>query len=127
MDLASEKIPATDNCTVVRRSFLTTNRTTVQAYIDAEIEAIAAAKKDKPGTIKVMQKLLKVEDQDALSQAYDFYVSQIMPVYPHLDVAAFNYTRDTLAATNAAVKGMDVTKAIDDSFVADAEKRGVGK
>jgi len=127
VDLASEKIPATDNCTVVRRSFLTTNRTTVQAYIDAEIEAIAAAKKDKPGTIKVMQKLLKVEDQDALSQAYDFYVSQIMPVYPHLDVAAFNYTRDTLAATNAAVKGMDVTKAIDDSFVADAEKRGVGK
>jgi hypothetical protein len=74
-----------------------------------------------------MQKLLKVEDQEALSQAYDFYVGQIMPVYPHLDVAAFNYTRDTLANTNAAVKGMDVTRAIDDSLVADAEKRGVGK
>ena len=87
----------------------------------------AAAKKDKPGTIKVMSKLLKIEDQDALGQAYDFYVGQIMPTYPHLDPAAFNYTRDTLAATNPNVKNLDVTKAIDDSFVADAEKRGVGK
>ena len=127
VDLAAEKIPATDNCTVIRRSYLVSNKKTVQAYIDSEIEAIAAAKRDKPGTLKVMQKLLKVDDQDALGQAYDFYVSQIMPVYPHLDVAAFNYTRDTLANTNAAVKGMDVNKAIDDSFVADAEKRGVGK
>jgi len=127
VDLAAEKIPATDNCTVVRRSYLQSNRQTVQAYIDAEIEAIAAAKKDKPGTIKVMSKLLKIEDQDALGQAYDFYVGQIMPTYPHLDVAAFNYTRDALAATNPAVKTLDVTKAIDDSFVVDAEKRGVGK
>lgn len=127
VDLAAEKIPATDNCTVVRKSYLASNRQTVQAYIDAEIEAIAAAKKDKAGTIKVMSKLLKIEDQDALGQAYDFYVGQIMPIYPHLEVAAFNYTKETLSATNPAVKSLDVTKAIDDSFVADAEKRGVGK
>src|SRR5206468_785401 len=82
VDLAAEKIPATDNCTIVRRSYLTANRQTVQAFIDAEIEAIAAAKKDKPGTVKVMAKLLNVDDQDALSQAYDFYVTQIMPTYP---------------------------------------------
>jgi ABC-type nitrate/sulfonate/bicarbonate transport system substrate-binding protein len=103
------------------------NRQTVQAFIDAEIEAIAAAKKDKPGTIKIMAKLLKIEDQEALGQAYDFYVSQIMPSYPHLEAAAFNYTRETLSATNPAVKNLDVTKAFDDSFVTDAEKRGVGK
>jgi NitT/TauT family transport system substrate-binding protein len=127
VDLASEKIPATDNCTVVRKSYLQANKKTVQAYIDAEIEAIAAAKKDKAGTIRVMAKLLKIEDQEALGQAYDFYVGQIMPTYPHLDAAAFNYTKETLSATNPAVKNLDVTKAFDDSFVADAEKRGVGK
>jgi NitT/TauT family transport system substrate-binding protein len=127
VDLAAEKIPATDNCTVVRRTYMQSNRQTVQAFIDAEIEAIAAAKKDKPGTIKIMAKLLKIEDQEALGQAYDFYVSQIMPSYPHLEAAAFNYTRETLSATNPAVKNLDVTKAFDDSFVTDAEKRGVGK
>ena len=127
VDLAKEKIPATDNCTVVRRSYLQANRQTVQAFIDSEIEAIAAAKKDKAATVKIMGKLLNVDDQEALGQAYDFYVGQIMPTYPHLDVAAFSYTRDSLAATNPSVKTLDVTRAIDDSFVADAEKRGVGK
>ena len=44
-----------------------------------------------------------------------------------LTVASFNSTRDTLVATNAKVKDLDVTKVIEDKYVADAEKRGVGK
>jgi NitT/TauT family transport system substrate-binding protein len=126
VDLASEKIPATDNCTIVRKSYMASNRQTVQAYIDSEIEAIAMAKKDKPTTVKALGKLLNLDDQEALSQAYDFYVTQIMPIYPHVTTDTFNYTKEALVATNPAVKNLDVTKAIDDSFVADAEKRGVG-
>jgi NitT/TauT family transport system substrate-binding protein len=126
VDLAAEKIPATDNCTIVRKSYMASNRQTVQAYIDSEIEAIAMAKKDKPTTVKALGKLLNLDDQEALSQAYDFYVTQIMPIYPHVTADTFNYTKEALAATNPAVKNLDVTKAIDDSFVADAEKRGVG-
>jgi ABC-type nitrate/sulfonate/bicarbonate transport system substrate-binding protein len=126
VDLAAEKIPATDNCTIVRKSYMASNRQTVQAYIDSEIEAIAMAKKDKPTTVKALGKLLSLDDQEALSQAYDFYVTQIMPIYPHVTADTFNYTKEALVATNPAVKNLDVMKAIDDSFVADAEKRGVG-
>jgi NitT/TauT family transport system substrate-binding protein len=126
VDLAAEKIPATDNCTIVRKSYMASNRQTVQAYIDSEIEAIAMAKKDKPTTVKALGKLLNLDDQEALSQAYDFYVTQIMPIYPHVTADTFNYTKEALVATNPAVKNLDVAKAIDDSFVADAEKRGVG-
>ena len=67
------------------------------------------------------------EDATALSQTYDFYVTTIFPSYPHPLVASFNSTRDTLVATNAKVKDLDVTKVIEDKYVADAEKRGVGK
>ncbi|HEY6959470.1 MAG TPA: ABC transporter substrate-binding protein [Candidatus Limnocylindria bacterium] len=129
-DLASQKVPATDNCTVVLKSWATSHKDVVQAYVDAEIEAIAAAKKDKQKTVEVLAKLLKLDvtkDKDALSQTYDFYVTSIIPAYPHPDVKAFQATRDTLVATNPKAKDFDVTKAIDDSFVADAEKRGVGK
>src|SRR5213593_52896 len=126
VDLAKEKLPATDNTTVVRKSYAAANKQVVQSYIDAEIEAIAIAKKDKATTVKILGKLLKLEDQEALAQAYDFYVTQIMPTYPHVTAAPFNAVRDTLAATNAAVKSLDVMKVIDDSYVADAEKRGVG-
>jgi ABC-type nitrate/sulfonate/bicarbonate transport system substrate-binding protein len=130
VDLASQKLPATDNCTIVLKSWAEKNPQAVQAYVDAEIEAIAVAKKDKAKTLPVLAKLLKLDvakDADALSQTYDFYVTSIFPSYPHPVVAAFNSTRDTLVATNAKVKDLDVTKVLDDKYVSDAEKRGVGK
>ena len=130
VDLAADKTPATDNCTIVLKSYADKNPKVVQAYVDAEIEALAAAKKDKAKTLTVLAKLLKLDatkDADALSQTYDFYVGQIFPVYPHPTVDAFNYTRDALVPTNPKVKDLDVKKVIDDSYVADAEKRGVGK
>jgi NitT/TauT family transport system substrate-binding protein len=129
-DLAAQKVPATDNCTIVLKSWADKNKAAVQGYIDAEIEAIAAAKKDKTKTIEILAKLLKLDvtkDKDALTQTYDFYVGTIIPSFPHPDVKAFQATRDTLVATNAKAKDFDVTKVIDDSYVADAEKRGVGK
>ena len=61
------------------------------------------------------------------ASTYDFYVTTVFPSYPHPTVASFNATRDTLVATNTKVKDLDVTKVIDDKYVADAEKRGVGK
>ena len=129
-DLAQQKLPATDNCSVVLKSWASTHKEAVQAYVDAEIEAIAAAKKDKAKTIPILAKLLNLDvtkDADALSQTYDFYVGQIMPVYPHPAAAAFQATLKDLISTNPKAEGFDVTKAIDDTFVADAEKRGVGK
>ncbi len=129
-DLAAQKVLATDNCTIVLRSWADKNPQAVQGYVDAEIEAIAIAKKDKAKTLPILAKLLKLDvtkDADALSQTYDFYVNTIFPLYPHPVVAAFNSTRDVLVATNAKVKDLDVTKVLDDRYVADAEKRGVGK
>jgi ABC-type nitrate/sulfonate/bicarbonate transport system substrate-binding protein len=131
-DLAAEKIPATDNCTVVLRSWADKNPQAVQAYIDAEVEALGIAKKDKTKTLPILAKLLKLDmtkadDAAAVSQTYDFYVQTIFPLYPHLTVTPFNSSRDALVATNPSVKGLDVTKAFDDKYVTDAEKRGIGK
>ncbi len=131
-DLAAEKILATDNCTIVLRSWAEKNPKALQSYVDAEIEAIAIAKKDKAKTMPVLGKLLKLdpskpEDAAALSQTYDFYVGAIFPTYPHPIAEAFNFTKISLAQTNAKAKDLDVTKVIEDKYVADAEKRGVGK
>jgi ABC-type nitrate/sulfonate/bicarbonate transport system substrate-binding protein len=131
-DLAAEKLPATDNCSIVLRSWAEKNPQAVQSYVDAEIEAIGIAKKDKAKTIPILGKLLKLDpakpdDAAALSQTYDFYVTTIFPLYPHPTAATFMSTRDELVATNPKVKDLDVTKVFDDKYVADAEKRGVGK
>lgn len=126
MDLAAQKVPAVENTTVVTKKFATANKDVVQRYVDSLIDAIATMKKDKPATITVMKKLLKVEDEAALSQTFDFYVTQVFPIYPEVTPPAWIYSRDELAKTSPGVKDLDVTKVIDNSFVADALKRKVG-
>lgn len=126
MDLASQKVPAVENCTIVTRKFASEHKDVMQKYVDSLIQAIVAMKKDKAGTLPVMQKLLNVTDQDALSQTYDYYVTQIFPIYPEVTPDAWNYSRDELSKTNPAVKGLDVTKLIDNSYVQNAKDRKVG-
>ena len=126
MDLAAQNVPAVENCTIVTKKYLNDHKDVMQKYVDSLIQAIVAMKKDKAGTIPVMQKLLNVTDQDALSQTYDYYVTQIFPVYPTVATKEWLYSRDELAKTNAAAKDLDVTKVIDNSFVKNAQDRKVG-
>jgi len=126
MDLAAQKVPAVENCTIITKKFATEHKDIVQKYVDSLIQAIVAMKKDKAGTLPVMQKLLNVTDQAALSQTYDYYVTQIFPTYPEVTPPAWIYSRDEFANTNAKVKDLDVTKVIDNSFVKDAQTRKVG-
>jgi NitT/TauT family transport system substrate-binding protein len=126
LDLAAQNVPAVENCTIVTKKYATEHKDVMQKYVDSLVQAIVAMKKDKPGTLTVMQKLLNVTDQDALSETYDYYVTQIFPVYPAVTPDAWNYSRDELAKTNAAVKGLDVTKVIDNTFVKNAQDRKLG-
>jgi NitT/TauT family transport system substrate-binding protein len=126
MDLAAQKVPAVENCTIVTKKYASEHKDVMQKYVDSLIQAIVAMKKDKAGTLPVMQKLLNVTDQDALAQTYDYYVTQIFPIYPEVTADAWIYSRDEFAKTNAAVKGLDVTKVIDNSFVQNAKDRKVG-
>jgi len=126
MDLAAQKVPAVENCTIVTKKYASEHKDVMQKYVDSLVQSIVAMKKDKAGTLPVMQKLLNVSDQDALSETYDYYVTQIFPIYPELTLDAWSYSRDELAKTNAAVKGLDVSKVIDNSFVKNAQDRKVG-
>ncbi len=126
MDLAQQKVPAVENTTVTTKKFISEHRDVVQKYVDSLVDAIATMKKDKATTLQVMGRLLKLDDPAALSQTYDFYVTSIFPTYPEVTPPAWLYSRDLLAKTTPTVKDLDVTKVIDGSFVADAQKRKVG-
>src|SRR3989442_3185979 len=58
MDLAAHDVPAVENCTIVTKKFASEHKDVMQKYVDSLIKAIVAMKKDKPGTLPVMQKLL---------------------------------------------------------------------
>ena len=126
MDLAAQNVPAVENCTIVTKKFATEHKDVMQKYVDSLVQAIVAMKKDKAGTLPVMAKLLNVTDQDALSQTYDYYVTQIFPVYPTVAPKEWLYNRDELAKTTPTVKDLDVTKIIDNTFVKNAQDRKLG-
>ena len=125
VDLSKQQVPATDNGTIVMKSWASSNANVLQRYVDSLVQAIARAKKDKPFTVGVLKKMLSLADDQAANDTYDFYVPGIFPLYPHTVAAAFNSSKQALISTNAKVADLDVTKLLDDSFVADAERRGV--
>jgi NitT/TauT family transport system substrate-binding protein len=126
MDLAAQRVPAVENCTIVTKKYIGDHPDIVQKYVDSLVQAIVAMKKDKAGTLPVMQKLLNVTDQDALSQTYDYYVTAIFPNYPDVTPPAWTYSRDELVKTNPAVKDLDINKVINNTFVQSAKDRKLG-
>ncbi len=126
-DLAAQKLPSANTAVVVQGSYLVQNRDVVQRYVDSLAQAIVRERNDKPFSLTVLQKYLKVDDQKALNAAYDFYSKSVLPPTPEVRPDHFADSVTTLGATNEKVKAFDLSKLLDNSFVQDAVKRGLDK
>lgn len=128
VDLVAEKVLSTDNTTVTTKRYIDTNRQTVQKYVDAQTQAIAKMKKDKAFTLEVLRKYkIVADDQRQMNSVYDFYVTQIFPLYTYPTKETFESTKAELVKTNPKVADLDVTRVFDASFVKNAEDRRVGQ
>ena len=129
IDLAAKKLPTANTAIVVQRSFLTANKDTVQAYIDATIQARAKMATDKAGAIAVLNKYFKKDLGTAADRAYDFFIAganAVTPVYPFPGTEQFSPAIDALSGKNPKIKDVDLTKLIDKSFVQSAKDRKLG-
>jgi len=126
-DLAAQKLPSANTAVVVQGSYLSQNKDVVQRYVDSLTQAIVRERNDKPFSLTVLQKYLKIDDQKALNAAYDFYSKSVVPLTPEVRTDHFVDSVITLGATNEKVKTFDLAKLIDNSFVQDAVKRGLDK
>jgi NitT/TauT family transport system substrate-binding protein len=126
-DLAGQKLLSANTAVVVQGSYLAQNKDVVQRYVDSLTQGIVRERNDKAFSLTVLQKYLKVDDQKALSTAYDFYSKSVVPLTPEVRADHFADSVTTLGATNDKVKTFDLTKLIDNSFVQDAVKRGLDK
>jgi len=122
-DLAS--IPNAENSVTVRRDWLDANKPVAQELVDSLIEGLARIKKDKAFTEGLWKKYLKFDDQEGLDYTYDFFSTKIWPEYPHIKADQLADGLAVLSQKNEKLKNFDVNKMLDDSFVQDAEKRGV--
>ncbi len=129
IDIASQKLPAANTGIIVQRSYLNANRDTVQAYIDATVQARAAMAKDKDGSIAVLQKYFKITETESPTHAYNFFIggaNPVTPLYPAPGVEQFKDAVAILGPDNDKIKTVDISKMIDTSFVKSAQDRKLG-
>ena len=127
VDVTSLNLPSATSTLTAHRAWVDANHATVQKFVDSLVEAIAREKADKAYSEQVMSKYLKLDDKPSLDAAYDFFALKILPSQPDVTAAQFSDTVENLSKTNPAIKSVDLSKVVDDSFVQDAIKRGVGK
>ena len=129
IDIASQKLPAANTGIIVQRSYLTANKDTIQAYIDATVLARSRMAKDKEGSIAVLQKYFKITETESPTHAYNFFIAGSSPVTPLYPSPALDQFKDAIAILgpdNDKIKTVDISKMIDLTFVKSAQDRKLG-
>ncbi len=127
MDMASLKIPAAGQSTIAQKSWVASHRDVTQRYVDSLIEALGRLKSDRAGTLAIMKKWTKLDDDQALAATYDYYTLEVFPAVPDPNPTLFADSVATLAKTNDKVASVDLSKLLDGSFVKSAVDRGLTK
>lgn len=123
------KLPASNTGIIVQRSWMNANKDTLQAYIDATVQARAAMAKDKAGSVEVLNKYFKKDLGPAAEHAYTFFISganAVAPVYPAPGAEQLKDAVAILGADNDKIKTVDLNKLNDPQFVKSAQDRKVG-
>ena len=126
IDLASQKLPAANTGVIMQRTYLAANKATVQAYVDSLVIARLKMKSDKAGAVVVLGKYFKLDNQDALNNAYDFFMNEVTVPYLYPEVAQFKDAVEILGKTNDKIKTVDIAKMLDRSFMQSAQDRKLG-
>jgi ABC-type nitrate/sulfonate/bicarbonate transport system substrate-binding protein len=74
-DLAESKMPFPQNCFIVKRSYLESNRDKITNFMKAVIESLYLLKKDRPLAVRLIKKYIRVNDEEA-AIGYDYYLAK---------------------------------------------------
>ncbi len=117
-------IPFLQGGLVTRRAYIKSNEDTVRRLVRVIVEAIHYAKTNREAALKVMQKYLRVQERDALEDAYESFVVKQFPRAPYAAPAAVQAIFDLAAARDPRAKSADPQGFLDMRFVRELEQSG---
>jgi NitT/TauT family transport system substrate-binding protein len=127
VDLATQHFPSANTAVVMQRSFVQANHDLVQRYVDALVEASVQLKKDKPGTLAVLRKYFKSDDDKAMTTTYDYFANEVVSSLPYPKPEQLKDAIDTLSVTNPKIREVNLNQLLDPSFVQNAADRGLSQ
>ena len=105
IDLMESKIPFPQNCFIVKRNYLESNRGKVTSFMKAVIETMYLLKTDRALALRLIKKYIRVSDDEA-AIGYDYYLARhgegILDVP---DRRGLQFVIEETAKTNAKAAG----------------------
>ncbi len=117
-------IPFLQGGLVTRQAYIRTHEDIVRRVIAAVVDAIHYAKTNREAALKIIQKYLRIQDRDALEDAYESFVIKQFPRVPYVSPAAVQTIFDLAAARDPRAKTADPQGFIDMRFVREIEQSG---
>jgi len=118
-------IPFLQGGLVTRQAYIRTHEDIVRRVVAAVVDAIHYAKTNREAALKIIQKYLRIQDRDALEDAYESFVIKQFPRAPYVSPAAVQTIFDLAAARDPRAKTADPQGFIDMRFVREIEQSGV--
>jgi ABC-type nitrate/sulfonate/bicarbonate transport system substrate-binding protein len=126
IDLSDSKIPFPQNAFIVKRSYLEANRERVVNFMKAVAESIFLLKRDRPLTIRLIKKYIRVSDEEA-AIGYDYYVAKHAEGILELpDRRGLQFVIDDTAKTNPKAAGQtpETLRLLEASVLDELKKSG---
>ena len=117
-------IPFLQGGLVTRRAYIQAHEDTIRRLVRVIVEAIHYAKTNREAALKIMQKYLRVQDREALEDAYESFVLKQFPRAPYAVPAAVQIIFDLAGARDPRAKTADPQGFIDMRFVREIEQSG---
>jgi ABC-type nitrate/sulfonate/bicarbonate transport system substrate-binding protein len=117
-------IPFLQGGLVTRRAYIQTHEDIVRRVARVVVEAIHHAKTNKQASLAVMQKYLRVQDREALEDAYESFVVKQFPRAPYAMPASVQAIFDLAAARDPRAKTADPQGFIEPRFIRELDQSG---
>ena len=127
IDMAQLNIPFVNTALVTRRSFIKSQRETVQLAVAALSDAIHFYKTEKEPTIKILANYLQTNDREALEETYNEVALKTTPEKPYATLPGIQIIIDELSQQNPKIKGAKAEDFVDMSFVKKLDDEGFFK
>jgi NitT/TauT family transport system substrate-binding protein len=121
-DFATQGLLNAQGVIATPRSYLNSNKAVVQAFLTSVVQAIAAEKNDRPGSLDLIKKYLKLDDDQTAAVLYDYFVGKVIPANPAVKPEQFADGIAVLAQQNEKLRGFTMDKYIDTSILQEATK-----
>jgi NitT/TauT family transport system substrate-binding protein len=126
-DMTTLGIPNAQGVIATNRAYAKDHPDVIQRFMDSLIESIARLKNDRSGALPVLKAQLRLDDDAIVGASYDFFIGEVVPNVPTPTAAQFAQSISILSQQNDKVRGFDVARFIDTSFLDNALKRGLDK